>query len=351
MPPAASLAPRVGAGRDQGVHLVPLPLVDDRAERDLAGRRVAHREVRRLIRHGRHVVVVHGLVHQVPAGRHADLALVQERPPGARRRGPRHVNVVEDDQRRVAAELQVHPLEVAGGEFADPAAGGGGAGERDDPDERVSDHGLPGVHAAGQHVQQPVGQARLLEDPGQHDAAADGGARVRLEHHRVAQRQRRRDRTDPQDLREVEWRDHADHPGRDTLGEAEPRLLARQQIAVGAGRQRGRLVDLAEGDVGLELGRGYDLAALPDDPLLDLRGVGLPDGRGPAQERGSFGVRDGGPGRLRGRGQPCRARHVGGAGDPGPAELGPGRGLDNGGVAAFRCHPAAEYTRPARSRL
>jgi len=45
---------RAGADglRDQGVNLVPLPLVDDRAEGDLTGGRVADREVRRLLGQG-----------------------------------------------------------------------------------------------------------------------------------------------------------------------------------------------------------------------------------------------------------------------------------------------------------
>ncbi len=127
------------------------------------------------------------------------------------------------------------------------------------------------------------------------------GARVRLEHDRVAERERRGDRADGQDLREVERRDHADDADRHPLGEAEPRLLARQQLAVGAGRERGRLVDLLDGDVRLELGGGADLAALADDPALDLGGVLLPDAAGPAQDRGALGVRHGGPGRLRRR--------------------------------------------------
>ena len=49
----------------------------------------------------------------------------------------------------------------------------------------------------------------------------DRGPRVRLQHHRVAQRQRGRDRADGQDLREVERRDHPDHAGRHPLGPAQ----------------------------------------------------------------------------------------------------------------------------------
>jgi hypothetical protein len=42
------------------------------------------------------IVVVDRRVHQVPPGRHADLALVQERPPRAGRHGPLKVDVSHD---------------------------------------------------------------------------------------------------------------------------------------------------------------------------------------------------------------------------------------------------------------
>ena len=85
---------------------------------------------------------------------------------------PGHVRVVQHDQRRVAAQFQVHPLEMLAGQRADVPADRGRAGERDDPHHRVGDQRLARVRAAGQHVQQPVGQAGLLEHPGQHHAAA-----------------------------------------------------------------------------------------------------------------------------------------------------------------------------------
>src|SRR5271169_5904720 len=114
------------------------------------------------------------------------------------------------------------------------------------------------------------GPPGLFENPGQRHATADGGARVRLEDYGVSQGQRRRDRADSQDLREVERRDHADDPGGDPLGEAEARLLAGDQLAIGPGRQRGRLVDLPGRDVRLELGRRGYLPAFPDAPWLDF---------------------------------------------------------------------------------
>lgn len=168
----------------------------------------------------------------MPAGGHADLALVEERPPGTDARGLLDVLVLEDEQGTVAAELEVHPLEMLGSERAT---------RRPAPVEpvkamtrtsrwitRASPTSLP----PGSTLSTPRGQPCLLEDAGQRDAAADRGARVGLEHHRVAQRQRRRDGPDREDQREVEGRDHADHTHRHTPGQAETRLVRAQQLAV-----------------------------------------------------------------------------------------------------------------------
>ena len=109
---------------------------------------------------------------------------------------------------------------------ADRAAGPGRAGERDHPYQRLGDQRLADVGGAGQHVQHARRQAGLLEQRREQRAAADGGARVGLEQHRVAQRQRRRDRADAEDRRHVERRDHADDADRhrraiDSRGSAE----------------------------------------------------------------------------------------------------------------------------------
>ena len=167
VPPAASRAPASTRAGHQRVHLVPLPLVDDRPERHLTRGRVADRQVAGLLGEPADVVVVDPLVHDVPPGRHADLALVQERSPRARRRRLVQVGVVQHDQRRVAAEFEVHALEVLSGERADLAAGRGRAGERDHARPRGSvTSASPASGAAGQHVQQPLGQPGLLEDRG-----------------------------------------------------------------------------------------------------------------------------------------------------------------------------------------
>jgi hypothetical protein len=100
-----------GLGHD-AVHLVPLAGVDQRAERDRVGGRVPDGERGRPGREPGDELVVHVLVDQVAAGCHADLALVEEAAPGGEPNRVLDVRVVEDDEGRVAAELQVSALEV-----------------------------------------------------------------------------------------------------------------------------------------------------------------------------------------------------------------------------------------------
>src|SRR5215469_17998199 len=170
------------------------------------------------------------------------------------------------------------------GQGADATACRSRSGERDDARSLVSNERFPDVRTAWQHVQQTVRQAGLFEDPGQYHSAAYGSSRVGLQHHGVAQRERGRNRPDGQDLREVERRDGTDDTDRYPLGEAQMRLLARQQFAIWPGWQRGRFEYLLGRHVRFELSRGRDLAALPDAPVLDLCRIRQPDIPGLAQD-------------------------------------------------------------------
>ena len=58
-------------------------------------------------------VVVDPVSDEVAAGGHADLALVEERRPAGQPDRLLDVRVVEDQQRGVAAQLEVGPLEVS----------------------------------------------------------------------------------------------------------------------------------------------------------------------------------------------------------------------------------------------
>jgi hypothetical protein len=235
----------------------------------------------------------------------------------------------------------VHALEVLTGQGADLAARGRRPSERDHADARVGHERLADLGSAGQHVQQACRQARFLEDAGQDHAAADGGARVRLQHDRVAERKRRGDRPDCEDLREVERRDDADHADWHTLGEAQVRLLARQQLTIRPGRQGRGLEDLLGRHVRLELGGRRDLAALTDAPVLDLGGVREPDLARLAQDRRALGIRQRGPCRLGcGRGC-CGGGYVGWRCDADAGQLCAGRWLDHRPLAAAWLLPAA----------
>ncbi len=209
----------------------------------------------------------------------------------------------------------------------------------------------PASGPPGSTCSTPLGQAGLLEHPGQHHPAAHRGPRVRLQHHRVAQGQRGRHRADGQDLREVERRDHPDHPGGYPLGPAQVGRLGGQQLTVGPGRQGGRLVDLLGGHMRLELRGRADLPAFPDAPLLDLSRVRPPDVSGPAQDGRPLGVRHRGPPGLGRRGGRRGRRDVGRRADAGPAQLLAGGGLGDRRLAAGRGCPAAAENLAAPRRL
>lgn len=84
---------------------------------------------------------------------------------------------------------------------------------------------LTGVGAAGQHAEYSGGQTGLFENAGKNYATADGGARIGLEDHRIAQRQCGSDRADGQDDRKVEGGDDADSSDGDTPRKAESGLF------------------------------------------------------------------------------------------------------------------------------
>lgn len=130
-----------------------------------------------------------------PLAGHADLGHVRERAPRPDRRRRVHIDVVEDHQRRVAAKLEVHSLEVLTGERAESLTGATRAREGDHSYGWIDDEGFTHVGATGQHVQQSVGEAGLGEDLGDDDTTADPSSWIRLEHHAVAEGEGGRDRT------------------------------------------------------------------------------------------------------------------------------------------------------------
>ena len=150
---------------------------------------------------------------------------------------------------------------------------------------------LARVRATGQHVQHALGQPGLLEDPGERHAAGDRGARIGLEHHRVAERERRGDRADREDQREVERRDDADDADRHAARQAEPRLRGRHDLAERVRGERRRLVALLRRGAVSDGCLRRDRAGLAYDPLADLGGVLAPTvarpGAAPRRARGT----------------------------------------------------------------
>ena len=131
-------------------------------------------------------------------------------------------------------------LQVPAAELADRAACRGRPGEGDHR-RRAGPRPAPAdVGAAADDLQQALRQAGLLEQARHQHAAGDRGVRVRLEHHGVAERERRRDRAQREHDREVPRRDHADDADRHPMGDRGPIGDLRRQHERRAARSRAR---------------------------------------------------------------------------------------------------------------
>ena len=165
------------------------------------------------------------------------------------------VGVVHDDDRVLAAELEVDVLEVVGGRLRDRDSRLARAGEGDDRDVRVADEPLAGLLAVAVHeVDDPVRQARLAE---QLDEALGQERRVlrRLQHDGVPADERGRELPGGDRDREVPGRDRADdadrHPHRhlELVAQLRGRRLAEEAAALAGhvDRHVDRLLDVAAG--------------------------------------------------------------------------------------------------------
>ena len=105
-------------------------------------------------------VVGHRAVDDDALGRHADLALVEERAEVRRRGGLVEVGVVEHHHRRLAAELEQHALEVLARLLGDDPPHAGRAGEVDPPDQRMRDQLVDDLRRVGRLVDDQVHDAR-----------------------------------------------------------------------------------------------------------------------------------------------------------------------------------------------
>ena len=141
------------------------------------------------------------------------------------------------DQGRVAAQFQVHPLEVAGGQLAHRAAGRGRAGEGDDPDPRIGDQRLarPRRRRAAT-CSSPSGRPASSKMRAWMKPPASGVRDVRLDHDRVAERERRRDRAGGRISGTLNGEITPTTPTGDPAQQAQPRLVGRQDLAERAAR-------------------------------------------------------------------------------------------------------------------
>jgi hypothetical protein len=246
-------------------------------------------------------------VDDVAAHREADLPLVEERAPRSGRRRGLDVGVVEHHERAVAAHLQHQPLEHPAGCLSHLVAGRGRARERDHPHVRIGDERLADLAVARDHVQHALRDARLLEQPRDHDPAGDRRVVIRLEHDGVAERERRPDRAHRQHVGEVPRGDHADDTDRHPPGDARaPRRHRGQDLAERMRDERRGHVELTDRRHDLVLDLPADRPRLADQPRSELRMMALHQLRGAAYDGDALGERRRRPlplrllGRLRG---------------------------------------------------
>jgi len=212
------------------------------------------------------------------------------------------VGVVEDQERRVAAELHADPLELVGGLLHQQPAHAGRAGEADLAQpvvglERLAE--LAGV-LGGHHVEHAGREAGLGEDPGQgqHRQGCLGG---RLHHHGAAGGDRGTDLAGAHRQREV--------PRRDEQAGTHGLLDGQQPAAAGGGLHPAavdpdRLLGVPPEELGavrhLALGLLDRLAHLEAHQVAELVGALDDHLEGPAQDLPALARRGRRPVGLRG---------------------------------------------------
>ena len=167
----------------------------------------------------------HRFLHQQPRARAADMALVEEDAVDDPFDGLVDRRIREDDIRGLAAELERVVLRGAGEPALDQPADFGRAGERDLVDVLVLNECGARFARAGDDVDHARGQIDIAHELGQLERRERRRLR-RLEHHRVAAGERRRDLPSGHQQRKV--------PGNDLARDTQCRAHAVREMRIRA---------------------------------------------------------------------------------------------------------------------
>ncbi len=178
------------------------------------------------------------LLDQQPAARAADLALVEEDAVDDTLDGLVERGVIEHDVGGLATQLQGQRLVGTGDGAADLLAHGGGAREGDLVHVRMRDEREADLAGPGDDVDDPRRQVRLAADV-REQQRRQGCRGRRLEHHRVARRERRRDLPGEHQQREVPGDDLRRHAQglRVAVGERVLQLVRPARVVPEVGRR------------------------------------------------------------------------------------------------------------------
>ncbi|AEK62022.1 hypothetical protein CFU_2194 [Collimonas fungivorans Ter331] len=165
----------------------------------------------------RYEILGDAFLHQQARAGAADLALVEPDRIDHALDGGVDVGVLKYDERRFAAQLQCQRFSRSRGLFADQAPDLGRAGKRNLVHILVRDQRRTGGAVAGNHVKHAGRQPGLHRQLGKQQCAQRREFR-RLEHYRIAQRQRGRDLPGQHQQGKIPGNDLADHSQRRLVG-------------------------------------------------------------------------------------------------------------------------------------
>ncbi|MNF77113.1 hypothetical protein D3C84_592510 [compost metagenome] len=238
---ARALAAALG---DVAEHAFHMGEADQRAEVGGLNLRVAQADAFDPIEHLALETRLQHARHEHPGAVGADLAGAVEVGHDRDVGGAVEVGVLEDDQRRLAAQLHGHFLEGGtGGAGHDLLAGAGAAGEGNLLDPRVFGQPLADfAAAAGEHVEHAVRQAGLAVDLGQFEDGERGDF-AGLEDHRVAGGQGRGGLPQGDLDRVVPGADAGNHAQRLAAGVDEAGVAQGDLLAFDGGHQAGVILE------------------------------------------------------------------------------------------------------------